>query len=82
MTTFQPQLVALKDTATAVRKLMNDHGAQTYVGSMMTTQGIFVLLFSQRLNREFSILVSTTELSPVLSKVYETLALLKSEEAK
>lgn len=77
----QPQKVALKDTITTVRKLMTDQSVQTYIGSMMTTQGILVLLFSQRLNKEFSILVSSTELSPVLTKVYETLALLK-EEAK
>ena len=71
---LQPDVITLKETANTVKKMMADYGAETFVGAFLTVQGTFVLLFSHRLNREFPILVSGNEISPVLSKVYEALS--------
>jgi hypothetical protein len=68
------ETVAPKNVVEAVKKLMIENGADTLVGSMMATRGIFILLFSHRLNRDFGLYISSSELAPVLSKVYETLA--------
>ncbi len=64
----------LKDVSSAVKKLMSHHGAETLLGSMMASKGVYLLFFSQRHNTDHGLYVLATELAPVLAKVYETLA--------
>lgn len=74
MEALKYETVNPKNVSEAVKKLMTDFGADTMVGSMMASQGVFILLFSHRHNKDFCLYVPSNELAPVLSKVYETLA--------
>jgi hypothetical protein len=74
MGSIQYDTVNPKNVSDAVRKLMTEQGADTLIGSMVASHGIFILLFSHRHNRDFGLYVSSSELGPVLSNVYETLA--------
>ncbi len=68
------EIISLKDIPQKIKKLISESGADAFVGSMPTTKGIYVLLFSHRLNKDFPLLVASNESSAVLTKVYEVLA--------
>jgi hypothetical protein len=68
---MEPQFIAFKEISSYVKKLGVESGADTLIGSMATTKGIFVLLFSHRLNKEFSFIVPGTEIAPVMARISE-----------
>ena len=71
---LQPQVISFEAIESTLRKLIENHGADTFLGSMPSTKGTFVLLFSHRLNKEFSFVIQSSEPAKVLSRVYEVLA--------
>jgi hypothetical protein len=72
--------ISLKETSSSLRDLIRDEAVETFHGSMVTAQGTLVLLFSPRLNKDFSLLIDTQDMSQVLSQVYEVLAQSVKEE--
>jgi hypothetical protein len=67
--------VSFNDLPAAVRNLIEKNEAKTFIGTMLTSKGVLVLLFSHRFNREFPIVVSGTDSAKVQSKVLELLGL-------
>ena len=74
MGALEYETVNPKNISETVKKLMSEHSADTLIGSMVASNGIFILLFSHRHNRDFGLYVSSSEYGQILSKVYETLA--------
>ncbi len=68
---IEPQFIAFKEISSHIKKLISEKSADTFVGSMATTKGIFVLLFSHRLNKEFSFVVAGNEIAPVMARISE-----------
>lgn len=68
---IEPQFIAFKEISSHIKKLVSENGADTLIGSMSTTKGIFVLLFSHRLNKEFSFIVAGNEIAPVMARISE-----------
>ena len=72
-TQVQPTRVELNQFSTHLRQLKEEEFVDTFIGAMMSTQGIVLLFFSHRLNRDFSIIVSSTETSKVIQEIGDIL---------
>lgn len=70
----KPQKVNLNDLPKVLESLMSEKNAETFIGALPSSQGLFILIFSHKLNEEFSILVTGADHSRILSKVHEVLA--------
>jgi hypothetical protein len=74
MSASEPKTVDLNDLREHLDKLVRDKEAETFLGSLMTTKGLFILLFSHRYNEEHALIVPGTDAPRILARVYETLA--------
>jgi hypothetical protein len=70
----KPQKVTLANLSAILSKLIEEKGADTFLGSLPTSQGLLVLLFSHRYNEDHALLIAGSETSRVLGKVHEILA--------
>jgi len=70
---FKPITVDFGKMQSTLKNLRDEHGVQSYIGTLTTTKGILILLFSPQLNRDVSLLVEGGELSKVLTRVFEVL---------
>ena len=69
----KPQKVTVGELPAALAKLVAEKHAETFIGALPSSQGLFVLLFSHRLNEEFSLVVAGSEPARILAKVHEVL---------
>jgi hypothetical protein len=67
--------IKLVDLKSRLDSLKKDDGVDSFLGSAMTTKGVFVLLFSTRFNRDYPVLVAGTDVARVLTQIFESLSL-------
>lgn len=69
-----PRAVKFEEIQSTVKKLSQDEGYEGFLGAMVCTKGILVLLFSPRFNKDLSLIVPGTDSNRVMSEVFEGLA--------
>jgi hypothetical protein len=69
-------VVNLNELTSFLKKWREDHDLTAFMGAMMTTKGMLILLFSPRFNRDVAFLVVGAEASKALMRTFETLELV------
>ena len=67
--TKQPQRIELNELASTMKTFRDVHQTDILLGSMVITQGILLIFFSHRFNREIPLIVGGTEITKVLQEV-------------
>ena len=67
--TKQPQRIELSEIPATMKTFRDVHQTDILLGSMVTTQGILLIFFSHRFNREVPLIVAGTEVAKVLQEV-------------
>jgi hypothetical protein len=64
-----PTKIELSEVSVQIGRLKKNEFVDCFLGAMMTTQGILILLFSNRKNKEFPLIISGTETAKVIEQV-------------
>ncbi|MDZ4677571.1 MAG: hypothetical protein SGI74_08680 [Oligoflexia bacterium] len=76
VTVQKPIEVNINELTAFLKKWRVEHDVSSYLGAMMTTKGMLILLFSPRFNKDIAFLVIGSEASKALTRTFETLELV------
>lgn len=68
-----PVKIEFRHLGQTMKKLKDEEQIDSFLGAMMTTQGVLLVFFSHRFNRQHPLLVSGSETTKVISEMAQYL---------